>query len=130
MRSIHCLVGPPGATDWHVDLDRFVTALSTLWPTADIALSGPEAPERFPSVTWSVRNWRDEEEVPPWLDGSLDRARQTSSLRGDIELVTRYVLWFRKLDPQQPLALIADNDRGTLALLPTTTEEEVTDFLQ
>ena len=129
MRSVHCLVGPPDGTDWHVELDRFVMALSNLWPTADIALSRPGAAEHFPSVTWSVRNWHDEEEVPPWLDGSLDRARQTSSLRGDLELVIRYVLWFRKLDPLQPLGLIADDDR-TFALLSTTTEEEITDFLQ
>jgi len=81
-------------------------------------------------VTWSVRNWRDEDEIPPWLDGSLDRARQTSSVRGDIELVTKYVLWFQRLDPRNPLVLMADQDGRTLPLRSTTTEEEVTDFLQ
>jgi hypothetical protein len=63
-------------------------------------------------------------------DGALDRARQTSSLRGDIALVIGYVLWFRKLDPRQPLRLTAGADRGSFALLSATTEEEITDFLQ
>ncbi len=130
MISVPYLLGPPDTTDWCLDRDRFVTALSALWPTADIAVSGSDAPRRFPSVTWSVRNWRDDEEVPPWLDGSLDRAHQTSSLYGDAGLVAEYVLWFRKLDPDQPLVLIAGDDRGPLALLSTTTDDEVIDFIR
>jgi hypothetical protein len=122
-------LGPPESTDWCLETDGFVAALSQLWPAADIAISGSDALPQSPSVTWSVRNWSGDEEVPPWLDGSLDHARQTSFLRGDPDLVAEYILWFQALNPAQPLLLIRGDDRPPLAIVPSTTPGEVRAFI-
>jgi hypothetical protein len=68
------LPSPPISTDWSIDRETVIEALSQLWPDADIAAR---------------------------LDGSLDHACHFNSLLGAPGLKSAYVLWFSALMPGQ-----------------------------
>ena len=120
------VVGPSEDTTWTLDQDRFVDELSRRWPAADIFVGPQGSPS---SVTWSIRNFdSDGLEVAPWLDGSLDAARQVSTLYGDPGLAAEFITWLPSY-ASEPLVLVADNDLMPLRLRPTLTREDVLAYL-
>jgi hypothetical protein len=118
--SVVFVICPPDKTTWHVDRDVFVAALAERWPEADVTVS--DRPEDAIPVRWYLR-------PPRWLDGRFEQAGQAVHLEGDPQLVADHAVWFRGLDPDQPLVFVSDADGELLPLVATTTPKEVLDFI-
>lgn len=111
-------VSPSEETEWQLAPSELAERLSRQWP--DVAIRTAGNPDSNHSLEWTVtiNEWR--------VDGSLDRTGQAIHLDGDIEACARLARWLREqIPPQQELVFYDEGFSADVALLPTTSEEEL-----
>ena len=111
-------VSPSQETDWHLAPGELAERLSRHWPDAEIRTV--DNPVSNHSLEWTLTI----DGLP--VDGSLSRSGQAVHLDGDIDACARLARWLREqIPPQQELLFYDEGFSADVALLPTTSEEEL-----
>ena len=111
-------VSPSEETEWQLAPSELGERLSRYWPDAEIRTVDNAASNHSLEWTLTINGSR--------IDGSLDKAGQAVHLEGDIDACARLARWLREqVPPQQELVFYDEGFSADVALLPTTSEEEL-----
>ncbi|MDP9070864.1 MAG: hypothetical protein M3N68_06195 [Actinomycetota bacterium] len=111
-------VSPSQETEWQLAPSELAERLSRQWPDAVIRPVENQASNHSLEWTMTIDRWR--------VDGSLDKTGQTVHLDGDIDACAHLARWLREqVPPQQELVFYDEAFSADVALLPTTTEEDL-----
>lgn len=114
------------ASDWRFDPANFVDQLSKDWPSAKVrVVTSQKSPA---SHHWSIRLTQSAAKT---LDGVVTRTGDLVSLEGSLEDSAPFVLWVRRVVPQEvPLKLFSDQHPHQMFITPQTSVSSIIEAFQ
>src|SRR5690349_12709564 len=107
------LISPAADTSWKLDPQQLLTALLTRYPLVQVIDVSETSEAHCLEWTWLASNGP--------VDGSLDGARNTVALDGDIDDCAEFAVWFRGLVPETQELVFYDESYSANAMLGSTT---------